>query len=682
MGKYTSRGLALSLVIATHAFASVDTIGPNGINSAGLTTANGLPLNGGAVGTVPAVAIGQVEIDRPGDPSFDNDPTLFHTAVDPAQVFFLRQGPPTTFNATVNSTIEIAGKAPPLTPSDGQHAIEVAGVMISTATATPPTPQTPTGVATGARLYSTGVASAPDINQWDAINMQHLATLAGIDIRAINFSVLVSLPSGEDTDGNSLITQFVDWSSHEHDVLYVLAGTELGPPATFVLPTDNFNGITVAASRQVGGAGSYDSVSLVNTFSSDAAGDRTSISLLAPGDPVDVTGRNSQTLVDSGTSFAAPHVTGTVALLQQYANERIVNSDWNAVNSRRHETMKAVLLNSADKIIDNGTFTIPGDTQPAAAGTFLGMERTVTDQQGMHWLQSEAYGDTPFSDESFIPLDDQMGAGHLNAKRAVQQFAPGEHDSDGAPVPVIGWDYGHTSGAGDDNKYVISQPLRGGSFISVTMAWDRGVTLNDTNSNGLFDFGEEFEPYTSFPPIPHADDVINDLDLYLVPAGMTIDDAIATSLSNDSTIDHLFFRIPTTGQYEIWVNQFDADLGNGQDYAIAWWAAAAIGVAQGDYNGDQVVDAQDYTAWKSGFGSTVTVGTGADGNGNGFIDAGNYVVWRNALSAGSGSLATVPEPHHFWLVLSAVLMDAGVSRRRTAFGGKVGAFGGSQSKSS
>jgi hypothetical protein len=120
-----------------------------------------------------------------------------------------------------------------------------------------------------------------------------------------------------------------------------------------------------------------------------------------------------------------------------------------------------------------------------------------------------------------------MGAGHLNAKRAVQQFAPGEHDSDGAQVPIIGWDYGHTTGTNDNNIYAINQPLLGGSFISVTMAWDRNVVFNDeVNANGLFDFGETFEQYSAFPPSqPHADDVINDLDLYLVPAGLTIDDA-------------------------------------------------------------------------------------------------------------------------------------------------------------
>jgi hypothetical protein len=142
-----------------------------------------------------------------------------------------------------------------------------------------------------------------------------------------------------------------------------------------------------------------------------------------------------------GTTYAAPHVTATVALLQQYANDRIMNAgapQWNPNgNSRRHEVMKAVLMNSADKIIDDGTFTLPGEKDPVPSGTFLGMQRTVIDQQGNNWLASEAYDDE-FEVGGFYPLDDQMGTGHLNATRAVQQFLPGEFDSDGADVPVIG----------------------------------------------------------------------------------------------------------------------------------------------------------------------------------------------------------------------------------------------------
>ena len=147
-------------------------------------------------------------------------------------------------------------------------------------------------------------------------------------------------------------------------------------------------------------------------------------------------------------------------------------------------------------------------------------------------------------------------------------------------------------------------------------------------------------------PTPDSDDLINDLDIFLLPKGsFSITQAVAESTSAEGTLEHIFFQIPTTDEYEIWVRQFDADIAGGQDYAIAWWFGVAPPlIVQGDYNGDQVVNAQDYTAWRGNFGGTVSPGTGADGNANGVIDAGDYVVWRNNLSAGSGSLAAVPEP--------------------------------------
>ena len=217
---------AIGLAISAKAIASVDTIGPNGIDSAGLTTANGLPLDGGAVGSVNPVAIGQVELSRSADYTFDTDPMLYNTDVNPAGVFRLRYTP-VTFAATPNAMDEIGG-------ANGQHALEVAGVMISTSTDTPPTPHTPTGVAPGAALYSIGIPNTSNSDQEAAVAMQHLATLAGVDIRAINYSALTPLPSGDTTDGNSLLTEFVDWSAHEHDVLYVCAGRKHPPLIRFL----------------------------------------------------------------------------------------------------------------------------------------------------------------------------------------------------------------------------------------------------------------------------------------------------------------------------------------------------------------------------------------------------------------------------------------------------------------
>jgi hypothetical protein len=76
----------------------------------------------------------------------------------------------------------------------------------------------------------------------------------------------------------------------------------------------------------------------------------------------------------------------------------------------------------------------------------------------------------------------------------------------------------------------------------------------------------------------------------------------------------------------------------------------------GDYDGDGLVNDNDYLTWRQEFGSS-GAGLSSDGNGNLTVDAADYVVWRanRAAAAGSVALATVPEPSVLvgcgWLLL-------------------------------
>lgn len=74
-----------------------------------------------------------------------------------------------------------------------------------------------------------------------------------------------------------------------------------------------------------------------------------------------------------------------------------------------------------------------------------------------------------------------------------------------------------------------------------------------------------------------------------------------------------------------------------------------VGVS-GDYNGDGVVDAADYTVWRDALGQEVTPGASADGDRNGHIDQEDYEVWRGAYGSRSTDAAAVPEPSHLALV--------------------------------
>jgi len=97
------------------------------------------------------------------------------------------------------------------------------------------------------------------------------------------------------------------------------------------------------------------------------------------------------------------------------------------------------------------------------------------------WFDSFAYGNGIEEGGEFWPLDDEMGAGHLNAKRALQQFVPGQWDYDDGDIPHIGWDYNTITGTGTTNvnRYQFAEELEEGHFISITLAWDRLVEFDN-----------------------------------------------------------------------------------------------------------------------------------------------------------------------------------------------------------
>lgn len=499
------------------------------------------------------IAIGQVEIGRPGQFGIDKAVTQ-NQAVPLTRVFF-RDAP-----ARVNTNV------------DG-HAQNVASIMIGAVKGL-------RGVAPGARLYSSAAGTPKRYGQpEECLSAQYVAKQNGGDVRAINFSFGEALRQdprpNPRLDGNALLTQCIDWSTRVHSVLYVVAGNQ--GKGGISIPTDNFNGINVAFTTRLEGIfRKLDFANLGDASGSGTAiagietnvGARRAIGLVAPGNDVSLVALNGNLTTSSGTSFAAPHVTATVALLQEYGDRQLRAScklsgcslPW-TLDARREQVMKAVLLNSADKIQDAGD------------GLALGMSRTILDKNNRSWLESDAYRDRT------LPLDTQMGTGQLNAFRAYQQFSPGQY-SPATTVPAIGWDYrtvGVTvKGEGIKDKnveteapsfqdYVLEQSLQKGSYVSATLVWHRLVELVDKNNNGEFDLEESFR-----------DRGLNTLTLYLMRADdNNVKQSLWSSISDVDSVQHLFYPVPATGRYKIRV-QFHRKVNNPvQPYALAWWTAPA-----------------------------------------------------------------------------------------------------------
>lgn len=500
------------------------------------------------------IAIGQVEIGRPGQ--FGIDKAVGQNRSMALTRVFFRNTP-----ARINTNV------------DG-HAQNVASIMIGS-------DKSMRGVAPGARLYSSAAGTPKRYGQpEECMSAQHVALQNGGDVRAINFSFGESLRQDPREkavlDGNALLTQCVDWSARVHNVLYVIAGNQ--GKGGISIPTDNFNGINVAFTTRIGDI--FRKVDFANLGDPSGAGraiegvesnvgPRRAIGLVAPGDDVTLVNLNGTLGTSSGTSFAAPHATATVALLQEYGDQQLRSScqhstgcvlPW-SLDARRQEVMKVVLLNSADKIKDEGN------------GLNLGMSRTVLDKNNLTWLDSDAYRSPT------IPLHIQMGTGQLNAFRAYQQFSPGQW-SPASPVPSIGWDYRTVSQAlraevGEQKvthegnisvrDYVLAQPLQKGSFVAVTLAWNRLVELVDKNQNGGFDMNESFR-----------DRGLTDLNLYLMRAeDNDIRKSIGSSVSAVDSVEHIFHQIPTAGRYKIRVQFHRRVHEPSQPYALAWWTASA-----------------------------------------------------------------------------------------------------------
>jgi hypothetical protein len=485
-----------------------NTTGPNGIDS------RGLGLNGNNV------RIGQVETGRPGlatrnGAAFDG---TYHNHVTPTDVF-LRGGA-----AVANMDV-------------AQHATEVAGVMIADGPANK-------GVVPAASLYSAayrtgGNGAGAFEDALLAMQQVSVATASGIAFTNMSWTKFPRAGEGG-LNGNSVLSRGLDYLAAQQGNLFIIAPGNDGD--TKQVPADAYNGLVVGGTTTVGAV--YRKVDTPATL---GAGGRRLVDVIAPGDPVRVprpaAGGSVAYAADGGSSLAAPHATGVAAQIQ--FDRAVTGGD---VDVLRHQVMKAILMNSAEKVSGR-----------------IGMGRTVLKQNNTTWDQSDARDDPGNPAGRAIPLDDEMGTGFLNASRAVTQWRGGRFGPQQANTGPIGWDYNTVpamAGLTPGNLKYTLPTLKGGGWISATLTWDRVATLND-NPGGTpnrYDVGETFNA-----------DPVADLDLYLMPAGETdLSKNVWSSTSTLYNLEHIFFQLPAGDkQYELWVRNYS---GVATPFGLAWWA--------------------------------------------------------------------------------------------------------------
>jgi len=566
-----------------------------GIKSRGLQVAGGPALEG------TGVHIGMVEQGRPGMAGVDF-PMNLNTDVVPASVHFQGGGP------IANTTVD-------------DHATSVAGIMVSRDNG-------PTfGVARGASLHASAFSISGAQGQFALDATERIERQNGRDVRAINHSWGRQLDSLETTDGNTYLTRGIDWMASAFDTLHVIGGLQDG--GNFPLPSDSYNAIVVGAADRDNGAGTaYNTVADFNTDFNIPTQFRTSTDILAPGVGIVSTiaglGAPSTTSPHAnGTSFAAPHVTGTVAILQQLGDvkQQSVGGTWNSGNWKHHEVMKAVLMNSADKISG-----VHGST------------RTVVskDPANTSWTDSPAFTN------SGQPLDLFMGAGHLNALKAATQLNGGEHNSN---LPNIGWEYGETGGGGTLHRFPFAEPLVEDEWISVTLAWDREVIKSGSSTN--YTFGDTFST--------GPDNGVSNLDLYVLPIGWSsFNEALnLTSDAQAHNLEHIFQQVPASGMYEIVISQNFDGPANDTDYGLAWWRGNPFPAPiPGDNDGDGDVDDDDLDELEFSYG----MDGGGDSDGDGDTDGADFLAWQRNFTGPAGipglvaaSSTPLPEPGTFVL---------------------------------
>lgn len=314
-----------------------------------------------------------------------------------------------------------------------------------------------------------------------------------------------------DLTGNSYASKLLDWYAWQKDVLTVKSAGNTGSGTGLVtIPGDGFNGLTV---------GSMDGERVRSTSAfRPLANGRNGVHLVAPGTNVQSVGFDGSFPTGSGTSFAAPHVTGVVANLISAAkqaragNARTDKGDRFSIDPR---VLKAVMINS-------GTHSTPTRTQAGAAAAWTPGEVDRNDNK--NWVH---------------PLNYANGAGEVDANEAWRQYR-----EEGPKLLNAGlanqyyenrfWDLGIVTKAADRTGQVNYITNGATQFTLPTGFWVTNMTATVT-----------WNRHVKTDDLANGDAIsMTDIDLwfqYSLNNGATWSKILASRSPNDST-EHIFLQ--------------------------------------------------------------------------------------------------------------------------------------------
>lgn len=133
---------------------------------------------------------------------------------------------------------------------------------------------------------------------------------------------------------------------------------------------------------------------------------------------------------------------------------------------------------------------------------------------------------------------------------------------------------------------------------------------------------------------------------------LNVQDLVDASLHNQDTLAVLSGLAPQAENI-LYVEFVGSNGGDGYLNSLKLVATDAP-VTVGDFNGDGLVNAADYTVWRDNLNGSESVLGGA-GDGSGIVDAGDYTLWKGNYGGGGASSATaIPEPASTLMLIVAL----------------------------